>query len=73
MDASVRLMVSEIKLGTDHFFYLQTSDNYQMRVDATIDEQKFLDMRAIILFMREQGKRGTVILQEGVPVFIPVE
>jgi len=73
MDSSVRLMISECKLGTDNFFYLQTSDNYQMRVDATIDEQQFLDMRAIILFMREQGKRGTVILQEGVPVFIPVD
>ena len=73
MDSSVRLMVSEIKLGTDNFFYLQTSDNYQMRVDSSIEEQQFLDMRAIILFMREQGKRGTVILQEGIPVFIPVD
>jgi len=73
MDSSVRLMIGEMKLGSDGFFYLQTTDNYQMRVDATISEQQFLDIRAIILFMREQGVQGTVLLQDGTPVFIPNE
>jgi cell division protein FtsQ len=73
MNSSVRLMIGEIELGSDGFFYLQTTDNYQMRVDATVSEQQFLDIRAIILFMREQGVQGTVILQDGTPVFIPNE
>ena len=71
MESPVRLMVSEIKLANDGYFYLQTTDHYQMRVDASINEQQFLDIRSIILFMREQGVQGTVILQDGTPVFIP--
>lgn len=71
MDSSVRLMVGEMKQEKDGYFYFQTTDHYQMRVDATISEQHFLDMRAIILFMREKGVQGTVILQDGTPVFIP--
>ncbi len=71
MDPSVRQMISEIRRDTEGFFYLNTADDYRIRVDSTITKQQLIDMRAIVLFMREQGTRGMVLLQEGTPVFIP--
>lgn len=70
MDDHFKDMVSEIRYS-EGYFYLHTTDRYKIRVNQEITEQQLNDMRTVIVFMRGQKIKGTVVLQGDKPVFLP--
>lgn len=72
MSKSFKSLVAEIKLTDARVITIVSVDNYRIQIQGNEVSTEQLDsIRTIILLMREKSMKGTIILQEGQPVFIP--
>ncbi len=72
MSDTFKNLVAEIKLTDARYLTIVSVDNYRIQVQGSeVSTEQLNSMRTIILLMREKNQKGTIILQEGKPVFIP--
>ncbi|MCE5195830.1 MAG: FtsQ-type POTRA domain-containing protein [Negativicutes bacterium] len=72
MSDTFKKMVAEIKLTDARYLTIVSVDNYRIQVQGNeVSSEQLDNLRTIILLLREKNQLGTIILQEGKPVFIP--